>query len=83
MDTSIKGIKTDPKVRDKINNMLYRYNRLPDNYQSKIGYDVWIQHVVLKEMNNIMGTTITDLDIELKKKTSRIEYLKESGNRFH
>ena len=48
--------------------MLDRYNRLPYNYQSKIGYDTLIQDVILKELINIMGTTITDIDIELKMK---------------
>ena len=55
--------------------MLDRYMRLPSNYQSKIGYDCLNQNVILKEIINIMGTTITDLDIELKMKISRIEYL--------
>ena len=34
-----------------------------------------IQNVILKEMINIMGTTKTDLDIDLKMKISRINYL--------
>ena len=55
--------------------MLDRYNRLPYKYQSKIGYDTLIQNVIVKELINIMGTTITDLDIELKMKISRINYL--------
>ena len=55
--------------------MLDKYNRLPPNYQSKIGYDTLIQTVILKELMNIMGTTITDLDIELKMKISRIKYV--------
>ena len=49
--------------------------KLPCKYQSKIGYDTLIQNVILKELINIMGTTITDLDIELKMKISRIKYL--------
>ena len=49
--------------------------RLPYKYQSKIGYDTLIQNVILKELNNIMGMTKTNLDIELKMKISRIEYL--------
>ena len=49
--------------------------RLPYNYQSKIGYDTLIQNVIVKELINIMGTTITDIDIELKMKISRIENL--------
>ena len=55
--------------------MLDRYNRLPYTYQSKIGYDTLVQNVILKELINIMGTIITDLDIELKMKISRIKYL--------
>ena len=55
--------------------MLDKYNRLPYNCQSKVGYDSLIQKVILKELINLMGTTITDMDIELKMKISRIEYL--------
>ena len=52
--------------------MLDRCIRLPYKYQSKIGYDSLIQNVILKEMINVIGTTITDLDIELKMKISRV-----------
>ena len=59
--------------------MLDRYNRLPYNYQSKIGYNSLIQNVILKELIKLMSTIIRDLDKELKMKISRIEYL-ESKN---
>ena len=75
MDDFVIIIRKDPKVRVKINDMLDRYNRLPYNYQSKIGYDTLIQNVILKELIIIMGGTITDLDIELKMKSSRKKYL--------
>ena len=48
---------------------------LPQDYRSKSGYICFIQNVILKEFMNILGTTITDLDIESKIKISRIEYL--------
>ena len=48
--------------------MLDRYYRLSLNYQSKAGYDTLIQNVILKELINMMGTTITDLDRKLKMK---------------
>ena len=67
--------KNDPKVRNKINDMLDRYMKLPYNYQSKTGYDTFFQNVIPKELINIMGTTITDLDIKLKMKISRKQYL--------
>ena len=48
--------------------MLDKNDRLPYIYQSKIGYDTLIPNVILKEIKNLMGTTIVDIDIELKKK---------------
>ena len=73
MDSFINVIKKDSKVRVQINNKSDRYNRLPLEYESKIGCDSLMQNVNLKELVTIMGTTITDLDIELKTKISRIE----------
>ena len=75
MDDFINVIKKDPKVRIKINDMLDRYNRLPNKYQSKMGYDTLIQNVILKELINLMGVTIVDIDIELKMKINRKKYL--------
>ena len=75
MKDFINVIRKDPKVQNKLNDKLDRYNRLLYNYQSKIGYDTLIQNVILEELINIMGITITDLDIELKLISSRLEYL--------
>ena len=77
MDAFINVIKKDPQIRIKIIDMLDRYNRLPLKYQSKIEYDSLIQNVIFKELINMMGTTITDLDEELKMKISRIKYLED------
>ena len=71
----VNAIKKDPKVQLKVKDVSDRYKRLPYNYQSDIGYDTLIQNVILRELINIMGTTITALDIELKMKISRIKYL--------
>ena len=73
MEAFVNVIRKDPKVRVKINDTLDRYMKLPYKYQSKIGYDTLIQNVILKELINIMGPTITDLGTELKTKISRIE----------
>ena len=72
--------KKDLIVRVKMNDMLDRYNRLPTKYQSKQGYDNLIQNVFLKELINIMGATITDLDIDLKIKISTIENLENMNS---
>ena len=76
----VNVIRKDPKVRIKLNDMLDRYNRLPYIYQSKIRYDALNQNVILQELINIMGNTITDLDIELKMKISRIKYLENKNS---
>ena len=55
--------------------MLDKYNTLPYNYQSKIGYGTLIQNVTLKEMIHILANTIVDKHIELKIKNCRKEYL--------
>ena len=77
MEAFINVIRKYSKVRFKINDTMNRYMRLPYIYQSTIGYDCLIQNIILKELINIMGTTIIDLDIELKMKISRIEYLEK------
>ena len=68
-------IRKDPQVQIKIRDILDEYVRLPYNYQSKMGYDILIRNVTLKEMINLMATTIVDKDLELKRKISRNKYL--------
>ena len=80
MDVFVNVIRKVPKVRVKINDMLDRYNRLRLKKQSKKGYDNLIQNVILKQLKNIMGTTIIDLDIELKMKISRIKSSESKTN---
>ena len=75
MDTFINVIKKDPFVCMKINNMLDRYNRLTYEHKIEIVYDNLIQNIILKELINIMSVMIRDLDMELKLKISRIEYI--------
>ena len=78
MDAFINVIKKDPFVCMKINNMLDRYNRLTYDRKIEIVYDKLIQNIILKELINIMSIIISDLDMELKMKTSRIEYLENT-----
>ena len=82
MEAFVNVIKKDPKVRIKINDTLDRYNKLPYNYHSKIGYDTLFRNVILKDLINIMGSTITDSDIELKLKISRTKYLEKKFVKF-
>ena len=75
MDAFVNVLKEDPSVCMKINNMLDRYNRLTYDRKIEIVYDNLIQKIILKELINIMYIMISDLDMELKMKISRINYL--------
>ena len=75
MEAFINVIKKDPFVCMTINNKLDRYNRLTYDHKIEIVYDNLIQNIILKELINIMSIMISDLDIELKMKISRIKYL--------
>ena len=80
MDAFVNVIKKDPFICMKINNMLDRYNRLSYDYKIEIAYDNLIQNNILKELINIMSIMISDLDMELKMKISRIEYLENKNS---
>ena len=75
MEAFVNVIRKDPYICMKINNMLDRYNRLTYDHKIEIVYDNLIQNIILKELINIMSIMISDLDMELKKKISRIKYL--------
>ena len=59
MSDFLKVIKRDTQVQIKTKVLLDKYNRLPYKYQSKIGYDTLIQNVILEDVINTVGTTIT------------------------
>ena len=81
MEAFVNVIKRDPLICMKINNMLDRYNRLTYDYKIEIVYDNIIQNIIIKELINIMSIMISDLDIELKMKISRIEYLENKKHK--
>ena len=55
--------------------MLDRYNRINYDHKIEIAYDNLNQNIILRELINIMSVIIRDLDMELKMKISRINYL--------
>ena len=74
MEAFINVIEKDPFVCMKINNMLDSHNRLNYDCKTEIVYDNLIQNIILKELINIMSIMISDLDIEIKVKNSRIKH---------
>ena len=82
MEAFINVIKKDHFVCIKINNMLDRYNKLSYDRKNEIVYDNLIQNIILKELINIMSILISDLDMELKMKISRIKYLESVFSQY-
>ena len=80
MEAFINVIEKDKFICIKIKNMIDRYNRLTYDYKIQIAYDNFIQNIFSKELINIMSIMSLDLDMELKLKISRINYLE---NFFH
>ena len=62
MDDFINVIKKDPQLRNKIKDILDKYNKLSLNYQSKIGYDTLFQIVIFKELIKLMNFIKVDID---------------------
>ena len=75
LDDLINVTTKDRQVQIKVKDILDNYNRLTYDYQSKIGYDTLSQIVIPKELINMMGTTIVDIDIELKMEINRTKNL--------
>ena len=80
MEVFMNVIKKDPFVCMKRNNMLDRYNRLPNDHKIEIVYDNLIQNIILNELLNRMSIMISDLDMESKMKISRIKYLENKNS---
>ena len=78
MEAFINVIKKDQFVCMKINNKLDRYNRLTYDHKIEIVYDNLIQNIFLEELIKIKSILISDLDMELKMKISRIKYLEST-----
>ena len=55
--------------------MFDRYNILTFDRKIEIVYDNLIQNIILKKLMNIISVMISDLDMELKMKISRANYL--------
>ena len=75
MEAFINVIKKHKFICRKIKNMIDRYNRLTYYHKIEIAYDNLIQNIILKELIIIMSILISDLNMELKLKISRIIYL--------
>ena len=52
-----------------------KYNKESFSTRSQIGQNALIQSKVFKQAINIMGETISDMDIEIKRRDNKIQFL--------
>ena len=65
--------KRNSQIKLKVKYILDKYIELSYNYQSKLGYYILIQNVILAELMNLMSLIKGDIFIELEMKISRIK----------
>jgi len=75
MSDFIEIIKKDTKVQNDISQTIEKYNKESFSTRSQIGQNALIQSKIFKQAIEIMGDTISDMDIELEQKDNKISFL--------
>ena len=73
----IEVIKKDANVQNDILQTIDKYNKESFSTRSQIGQNALIQSKVFKQAINIMGETISDMDIEIEQKDNKIQFLED------
>ena len=73
----IEIIKKDSKIQNEISQTIDKYNKESFSTRSQIGQNALIQSKVFKQAINIMGETISDMDIEIEQKDKKIQFLED------
>ena len=64
-------------IQTEISQTIDRYNKESFSTRSQIGQNALIQSKVFKEAINIMGETISDIDMEIEQKDNKIQFLED------
>ena len=73
----IEIIKKDSKVQNEISQTIDKYNKESFSTRSQIGQNALIQGKVFKQAINIMGETISDMDVEIEQKDNKIQFVED------
>ena len=71
----IENIKDNSRVQNETTQTIEKYNKESYPKQCKIGQSTLIQSKVFEQAIKIMGDNIEDMDIEIKQKDNKIEFL--------
>ena len=74
MTDFIEFIQKDTKIQHDISNIVDEYNNQSYATKSILSKNALIQSSIYKEAINIMGDTITDMDVEIEQKDNKISF---------
>ena len=77
MGEFIEIIKKDVNIQNEISQTIDKYNKESFSTRSQIGQKALIQSKIFKQAINIMGETISDMDVEIEQKDNKIQFLED------
>ena len=77
----IEIIEKDPNIQNEISQTIDKHNKESISKRSQRGQKALIQSKVFKQAINIMGETISDMDIELEQKDNKTQFLEDKIGR--
>ena len=77
MGEFIEIVKRDVNIQNEISQTIDKYNKESFSTRSQIGQNALIQSKVFRQAINIMGETISDMDVELERKDNKIQFLED------
>ena len=69
--------KKDRNIQNEISQTIEKYNKDSFSTRSQRGQDALIQSKDFKQAINIMGETISDMDMELEQKDNKLQFLED------
>ena len=77
MTEFIEIIKKDANIQNEFSQTIDKYNKESFSTRSQIGQNALIQSKGFKQAINIMGETISDMDMEVEQKDNKIQFLED------
>ena len=73
----IESIEKGSMVKHEKPQTIKKHNKEPYSPQSKLWENALTQNNVIEQAINIIGDTIEDMDVEIKRKEYRLEFLEK------
>ena len=77
MTEFIEIIEKDANIQNEFPQTIDKYNKESFSTRSQIGQNALIQSKVFKQAINILGETISDMDVEIEEKDEKIQFLED------